>query len=482
LLRLTLQAPRLEAVARGVQVALTDSQNSQRLAWTPLAGLTAQVRTWLTDSGDRSVARRFAGTAFLIRVFSAGLIYLSQIFLARWMGSFEFGIYVYVWTLVALIGDLADLGFGTAAQRFVPEYGKRGAVDLLRGFLSRSRWIAVGSATVIAATGILTVRLLQPYIADYLVLPLSIACATLPFYTLMQIQDGIARAYNWIHLALLPPYVVRHVIMLATVSAAYLLNFPASAETAVIAVAVALVLTVTGQTFVINRKLAGAVIPGPKAYETKTWLSISLPIFIVEGFYLLLTNTDIVMLHQFRSPDDVAVYYAAAKTLALIAFVHFAVSAAVGHRFSEYHVSGDCEKLKAILADSIRWTFWASLGATAVLLAMGGPLLSLFGAHFVEGYHLMLILTAGLMARSAVGPVERLLNMLGEQRACALVYAVAFAINVVLCIVLIPRFGVDGAAVATSTALVAESALLFFVTRKRLGLHVFIWGAPQARG
>ena len=299
----------------------------------------------------------------------------------------------------------------------------------------------------------------------------------------MQMQDGIARAYNWIHLALLPPYVVRHLIMLTIVSAAYLLNFPADAETAVIAVAVALVLTVTGQTFVINRKLAGAVASGPKAYETKTWLSISLPIFVVEGFYLLLTNTDIVMLHQFRSPDDVAVYYAAAKTLALIAFVHFAVSAAVGHRFSEYHVSGDRERLKAILAEFDPLDVLGLARARrVVMLAMGRPLLSLFGAHFVEGYHLMLILTAGLMARSAVGPVERLLNMLGEQRACAVVYAIAFAINLVLCVVLIPRLGVDGAAVATSTALIAESALLFFVTRNRLGLHVFIWGAPQARG
>ena len=463
-----------------MQVALTEPQNSERLTWTPLAGvvaqLRAQVRIWLNDSGHRSIAQRIAGTAFLIRVFSAGLIYLSQIFLARWMGSFEFGIYVYVWTLVALVGDLADLGFATAAQRFVPEYGKRGEIDLLRGFLSRSRWVAVGSATIVAAAGILIVRMLAPHIAGYLVLPLSIACATLPFYTLMQMQDGIARAYNWIHLALLPPYVVRHLVMLTIVSAAYLLNFPTTAETAVTAVAVALVLTVTGQTIVLNRKLAGAVEPGPKAYETRTWLSISLPIFIVEGFYLLLTNADIVMLQQFRSPDDVAVYYAAAKTLALIAFVHFAVAAAVGHRFSEYHVSGDRERLKAILADSIRWTFWASLAATLVLLAMGGPLLSLFGAHFIGGYHLMLILTAGLMARSAIGPVERLLNMLGEQRACAAVYATAFALNVVLCIVLIPRLGVDGAAIATSTALIAESAMLFAVTRRRLGLHVFIWG------
>ena len=462
-------------------MALTESENSARQTWASqnwpaLAALTGQVRNWLNDSGDRSLAQKIASGAFLIRVFSAGLIYLSQILLARWMGTFEFGIYVYVWTLVAMIGDLSDLGFATSAQRFVPEYTKRGSLDLLRGFLSRSRWFAVGSATVIAAAGIGTVQMLSSYLSDYLVLPLSLAFATLPFYTLMQMQDGIARSYNWIHVALLPPYVVRHLVMLALVSAAYLLNFPTNAETVVMAVAIALLLTVIGQTFVLNRKLARTVAPGPKTYEFKSWLAVSVPILIVEGFYLLLTSTDIVMLQHFRTPDDVAVYYAAAKTLSLVAFVHFAVAAAVGHRFSQYHVSNDRERLEGILADSIRWTFWASLGASAVILLMGPFLLSLFGKQFADGYHLMLILVGGLLARSMVGPVERLLNMLGEQRVCAGVYATAFALNLVLCIVLIPRIGVDGAAYSTASALIVESILLFIVTKRRLGFHVFILG------
>ena len=77
-------------------MALTESQNPDRPARMTLAGLPAQVRIWLADGSDRSLAQKFAGGAFLIRVFSAGLLYLSQILLARWMGSFEFGIYVYV--------------------------------------------------------------------------------------------------------------------------------------------------------------------------------------------------------------------------------------------------------------------------------------------------------------------------------------------------------------------------------------------------
>jgi O-antigen/teichoic acid export membrane protein len=205
-------------------VALTESEPSGRPARLSPGGLVAQARAWLKDGGDHSIAQRVAGAAFMIRVASAGIIYLSQILLARWMGTFEFGIYVYVWTLVLLLGDLSDFGLSSAAQRFIPEYNRSGAYDRLRGFISRSRWIACGSAIVIAAVGASTVHLLQAYIPAYLALPLSIAFVTLPFYTVMQVQDGIARSYNWINLALLPPYVIRHVVILALVLAAYLLR------------------------------------------------------------------------------------------------------------------------------------------------------------------------------------------------------------------------------------------------------------------
>jgi O-antigen/teichoic acid export membrane protein len=68
---------------------------------------------------EHILVQRLAGTVFLIRVASALLAFGSQVLLARWMGSFQFGIYVYVWTWVLLLGQAIDLGLGTAAQRFI---------------------------------------------------------------------------------------------------------------------------------------------------------------------------------------------------------------------------------------------------------------------------------------------------------------------------------------------------------------------------
>jgi O-antigen/teichoic acid export membrane protein len=59
------------------------------------------------------------------------------------------------------------------------------------------------------------------------------------------------------------------------------------------------------------------------------------------------------------------------------------------------------------------------------------------------------------------------------------VYAIAFAINLTLCIILIPRIGIEGAALATSTALVAESAMFYRVAKQRLGFHLFILGSRR---
>ena len=439
----------------------------------------ARARDWTASQGHESLAQRMAGAAFVVRVASAACIYLSQIVFARWMGSFEFGIYVYVWTWVVLLGALVDLGIAPVAQRFIPQYTQQKAFNLLRGYVSGSRWLVLGSATGAALIAALAIHSGAAWLNPQEILPLYLACATLPAIALSAIFDAIARSYNWAVLGLLPPFVLRPLILIALLPVAQQLGFPADATTAMTIAAVASWTATAVQAVCLHWRLARTVPAGAKKYALKTWFGAALPVLVVGGFYNLLSYVDILVLPFFRSPDEVAHYYAAAKTLALVAFVHFSVAAAVAHRFSEYHAAGDRVRLAEFVAASIRWTFWPSLAALVVMLALGRPFLWLFGPAFVDAYPLMFVMAAGLLARSAIGPGERLLSMLGEQRACAAVYATAFALNLVLCLILIPRLGGLGAAIATATALMGESALLFLVARYRLGIHAFIWQGPK---
>src|SRR3954452_21579889 len=108
----------------------------------------------LGGSGEASLTKRLAGTIFIIRVVSAGLAYLSQILLARWMGGSYYGVYVYVWTWVLLLGSMMDFGISASAQKLIPEYRARGDRDLLRGFLAGSRWMTfIASATLSLVLG-----------------------------------------------------------------------------------------------------------------------------------------------------------------------------------------------------------------------------------------------------------------------------------------------------------------------------------------
>jgi O-antigen/teichoic acid export membrane protein len=453
-------------------------------ATTPPAGVVARLRSMLAgslpgalgDSSETSLTKRLAGTIFIIRVFSAALAYFSQILLARWMGGSDYGVYVYVWTWVLLLGSMMDFGISVSAQKIIPEYRARGEHALLRGFLSGSRWITLVVSSIVSGLLAGVVKLLSPWIDAGAIIPLYIGCITLPAFVVANTQDGIARSHDWMRLGLMPQFIVRQSLIIGFTAGMFALGFHLGATAAMLASAAAVWIAMIGQMVVLNRRLGHHIEPGPKAYDISGWLSISLPILMVEGFYLLLSYTDVLVLQQFRSSQEVGVYFAVVKTLALVSFIHYAMSATTAHRFAEYHALGDKARLSAYVAHAIKWTFWPSLAATVALLALGKPLLWLFGPQFVIGYDIMFVAAIGLVVRAAVGPVERLLNMLGHQYICALAYAAAFVMNVVLCVLLVPRFGGHGAAAATSISLAFETVLLFYIVRRRLGLHMLAFG------
>src|ERR1700736_3739929 len=144
----------------------------------PPAGAIARLRTMagrlLGGSSEASVTRRLAGTIFIIRVVSAVFAYLSQILLARWMGGSDYGVYVYVWTWVLLLGSMMDFGISASAQKIIPEYRTSGEQALLRGFLSGSRWMTFVVSAVVSLLLAGLIKLLSRSIDANAILPLFI--------------------------------------------------------------------------------------------------------------------------------------------------------------------------------------------------------------------------------------------------------------------------------------------------------------------
>lgn len=422
-----------------------------------------------------AAARRFAGFTFLIRVVNAGIAFVTQILLARWIGAGAFGLYAYVWTWVLLLGAVGSLGLANATQRFIPEYVERSQDDLLRGFLAGSRLLGTGFAVALAGIGLAVLLAWGGALSPGLLVPACLGLACLPAYVLTDVQEGIARSYDWSDLAMWPAYFIRPLLFIAGVAGLHRAGLSQDATGAMAAAAGATWLTAAVQSVRLARRLRTSIPGGPVAYAPRLWLATSLPIFLVDGFFLLLSYSDVIVLERFVPAAEVGLYYAATKLVSLVAFVFFAVASASAHRFTQMHVADRPEELKAFMRASIRWTFLPSLGLSVVIAALGRPLLGLFGPDFEQGEPILAVLLLGLLARASIGPCEKLLNMLGHQRACAGVYALCFAVNLALCCMLIPWNGPIGAAIATSSALGLESVLLASLARRRLGVEVFIW-------
>lgn len=435
----------------------------------------AHAQNVMSSDGQREKTQRDAITAFSVRVLSAGLLYLSQIVLARWMGSFEYGIYVAVWTWVLILGGLAHFGLNTASIRLAPEYRETQDFDRLRGLIRGARTAAIASSTVVMLIGIAGVYLLQDKIQSHFVLPVYLALFCIPLYALTDVQDGIGRGNAWMSAALVPPYIVRPILLLAAMYAAHMYGLPMTAATAAGAAIAATWVTGLVQLLLINRRVATSIPAGPRRYDFKSWLKTSLPLVLISGCEIALQNTDVLVISRFMTPTDVGIYFAAGKTMALIMFVHYAVGSAVAHQFAALNARGDKEGLRTFVKDAVNWTFWPSLAGAIIILALGKPLLWCFGPQFDAGYPVMCILVVGFLFRSSMGPAEYLLNMLGEQALCATVLVAAAVLNVALNFALVPSFGLIGAATATSLSLVMAALMNSVVVWRRLDIEIAIW-------
>ena len=433
------------------------------------------LRAIAEGSGERALTQRNALLAFAVRVVSAALLYLTQIVLARWMGTTDYGIYVFVWTWVLVLGGLCHLGINLAMIRLVPAYRETGDDALLRGLLRGGRIMALLLGTAVAAAGMAGLCAFGDRLATPYLMPLYIALVCVPLFALTEVQDGIGRGAAWMDVALLPPYVLRPLLLLAAMLAANLGGLPMEAETAAGAAIVATWLTAVVQLVLVNRRIAATIEPGERRYDIRGWLGVSLPLMLIAASELVLQNADILVISRYMTPADVGIYFAAAKTMSLILFVHYAVGSAVANRFATLHARGDREALVAFVRDAVNWTFWPSLAAALLILALGLPLLRLFGPAFEVGYPVMMVLVVGFLARAAMGPAEFLLNMMGEQQLCAAVLMVSAALDIALCFALVPAMGLLGAAIATALSLATAAALNYLVARRRLEIEIAIW-------
>lgn len=456
-----------------------DNPTPNRLRAFPFAarleGAAKRVAGILGAKGsDNQAAQHMALFTFAIRVGGAALAYLSQVVLARLLGAHDYGIFSVAWTVVIILGVMACGGFSASASKFIPQYNVAKDPGSLRGFIRTSRLSALITGSAFAALAIGVVMLLRPVIDPAYIAPLSVTLLALPFFAYAMAQDGIARSYDWPFLAMLPTYIWRPAALLVILAVIIVFGMGASAMTAAYAAVISALVIAIYQHAHLNVRLKPSLPDAAKTADLKLWFLVSLPMLAVDGFLQLITSADVIMVSFFEDPDQVAIYFAASKTLALVHFVYFAVRAASAHRFSRYLHHNDMPGLRDYVRQAVHWTFWPSVLAGAGLLLIAPLLLQLFGKEFGAGFPLIGLLMIGVLARASIGPADALLTMTGFQKSCATIYGATFVLNIGLNLIMIPWLGLAGAAVATSCAILFETTALALVAKRKLNITTFI--------
>ena len=432
-----------------------------------------RIDSGLNGHGDAAKAQRASLIAFAIRILSAIIAFLSQVILARLMGPFEYGIFVLVWVAMVIIGGLSCLGFQTAIIRFLPEYTEQNDLPRIRGMLVSSRIFVLLFSSLVALTTVGVVYIGADWFENYLVLPFIVGAIALPMIALGDMLDGTARAQGWPIRALGPTYILRPLFILVMMVVVWALGYSINGVSALLCAVAATYFSSLIQFFVMNKNLNTAFADGGRTVEMGYWLRVAFPIFLVEGFFFLLVNADILMVGLLMTPEDVAIYYATVKTIAVVHFVFFAVKAGVANLFAARINDVDQSALRNLARRSASWSFWPSLFVGAAVLVAGPLLLALFGEAFTDGYPLMFIMVAGVVLRASIGPAESLLNMSGNQNICAVVIGCVLVVNIVFNFALIPIYGLYGAAIATAIATLLETLSLYYLVRSRIGVSMF---------
>lgn len=439
------------------------------------AGLRGFLRKTLSRRRNLLEVVIRASQVLAIRLAGAGLTYASMVFLARWLGPYNFGIYAYVLVIITLLGLAFSFGLNSSGLRFVPSYLAQKKLRRLSGFVRRSHGIVLGLslAGALCCAGLALV--FRSYIEPYYVAPLLVGLLCVPIWTLLNQFESTARSFGWVNVAYIPGFILRPLLVMGGVGGAVWLHGSADAVTALWALtgACAIAALVQGVLVVVGiRPHLASVKP---TFHTSHWFTISLNFLMIDGFRMLLDNTDVLMIGRLLDPHSVAVYFAAIRSGGLVAFVAFSMMAFAVPKFAEIHSTGTRQELQKFVTEVIQMMFWPSLLTAAGLAVLGPFILSLFGADFKMGYPTMLVVLGGLVLRSATGPVEYLLNVTGHHRDTMRVYAMAAGASVVLNLILIPTLGIIGAAIATYTAMLGGNAYLYFLVKKRLGVSAFIF-------
>jgi O-antigen/teichoic acid export membrane protein len=439
----------------------------------------AQILEQFQQSAPLTAFIKKAGIAFVIQILGTGLGYLLQVFLARVMGEREYGLYTYIFAWASIGGIICNVGLSGAVLRFIPEYSTQEDWGRFQGIIRGCSRFTLAIGIGIAVVGTLVVLAIdstQP-IANELAILLGIW--TMPLLALESLQSNLFRGGRQMVAAYGPSKVLRPLLFIGGIGTILLWTHSRQiTNQPVFIITILTYLILLGsQQLLIHRVLLVQGQPAQPIYDLRAWLRVSLPLLLIIGFMLILYQTDILMIGAILGPADVALYNAASKTSNLTTFVYTAVEAIAAPTIAALYAAGDLRQLQKMVTTMAHLVFWPTMLVTFGLLAGSSYILGMFGSGFIAAQWSLGILAIGQLVNATSGPGGYILDLTGHQNISVRVRCCSAILNIGLNYLLIPQFGITGAAMATATAIILDNIAIYIVTVKLMGIQSSIFSS-----
>ena len=424
------------------------------------------------DETDSKFQRLFtAGSVvFLGLVLQLGLGFLARVVIARWLGRVDYGGIALGVTILNTAAILVVIGIDTGVGRFLPRYDdaehRRGVlVSAYQLIVPLS--VVVGLAVALLAGPIATHAfhspMLTPIIRTFaLTIPLA-AFVRLTVGSIRGMKQSVPRVY--IQNISLP--LSRFVLIGIVLFVGYQAVEVAWAYAGAYVVATILSLYYLYQhTSLFSRQ--------PALSMHRDLLVFSAPIVVTMTMNTMFQNVDVFLLGYFASTGDVGIYTVVYPLASLLTTMLMAFGFIFMPTVSELDASGDVAEMRRTYGVISKWTCMTTLPLFLIVASFPGLLIrNTFGSEFTAGSIALTVLAVGFFTQGAIGPCGDMLTAIGKTRLIMYDNASVAGMNIVLNLLLIPRYSYVGAAIATTVGFVLMNTLYLVQLYRETGAHPF---------
>ena len=424
----------------------------------------------LTDGIELHLKELLKGTAIALTLRGSGLICITlfNLILARILGPEKTGLFFLSFNMAILGTVFGRLGLDNAMLKYTAANSASENWYAVAGIYRKG--ITISGLSSCAIT--ILILILAPTLCTHvfhdnaLIGPMRIMALAIMPLSLTNLHSEMLRGLKRIRDSLL---VYWQGLILPIISLCLLIIFVqkfglAGAVTSYLAAS----FITLGVAYILWRNATPQLEKQPGGFDTKILMDTALPLFWVSSTHIFMTSIDTFMLGIFLDARSVGIYSVALKTAGLISYSLTAASAIAAPKFAALHASGDHETLASFARTTTKFVIFLSAPLLILFLTAPELILGIFGPEFKGASVAFIILSLGQFVNVSVGLVVYLLTMSGHHRVIRNIFFGCAFINLLLNSFLIPRFGVNGAAVATALSIATLNLAALQAVRNRL--------------